>query len=106
MAQFLTTASTLTCPHGGTVVASPSNTRARAAGAFVVSASDSFTVIGCPFTTASSSPCGQVIWSTSSLKNSVGAAALTEDNQAICLGPSGNQGNVVIAETQREGLGE
>jgi len=106
MADFLTTASTLTCPHGGTIVPAPENTRTQAGGAFVLGTADSFSIVGCPFTTSSSSPCFQLIWSTASLKNSVGANALNQDSQGTCIGPSGVQGDVVIAQTQAEGSGD
>jgi len=45
----LTAASSLSCPHGGTVTITPSNTRAKADGDFIASAADTFTISGCPF---------------------------------------------------------
>jgi hypothetical protein len=50
MAGFLvTTAATAICPHGASVSIVSTNTRVRAGGAPVATASDTFTVSGCPF---------------------------------------------------------
>ena len=47
MADLLTTASQLMCPHGGTVTVVTSNTRSTAGGSAVVRSNDTFTVVGC-----------------------------------------------------------
>ena len=48
MPALLTGASTLMCPHGGTVIATPGATRAKA-DAIVLRATDTFIIAGCPF---------------------------------------------------------
>lgn len=106
MADFLTTASTMMCPHGGTVSASTSNTKAQADGAYILRSSDTFSISGCSFTTGSNpSPCAQVVWQTQSLKSSVSDRVLTKDSVGMCIGPSGTQGTVQIAHTQIKGGG-
>ncbi len=45
----LTSATTMQCPHGGQVQVVPSNTRAKG-DAFLLTAADTFTIVGCPFT--------------------------------------------------------
>lgn len=107
MADFLTTASTMMCPHGGTIIATTTNTRAQASGAYVVRSSDTFTVAGCPFSNgATASPCSQVVWATQSLKNAVGDHVLVQDSQGMCMGPSGTQGTALVDQTQTEGSGD
>jgi len=52
MAGLLTTSSTLMCPHGGTITATTTNAKTRAAGDFVLRASDTFIIAGCPVNVA------------------------------------------------------
>jgi hypothetical protein len=107
MAEFLTTSSSLTCPHGGVVTASTGNVRVQAAAAYVLRSSDTFSIAGCAFATAAGpSPCSQVVWITQSMKNRVGDHALTQDSEGTCIGPSGIQGTVLIQATQTEGAGD
>jgi hypothetical protein len=40
---------TMQCPHGGTVIAVPTNMSVRVGGAFALLQSDVFTIVGCPF---------------------------------------------------------
>ena len=50
MAGLLTTASTLMCPHGGTVTGVPSSARrSPLGGSPLVLATDTFTIAGCAF---------------------------------------------------------
>ncbi len=55
MSNLLTTASVLMCPHGGSVTATSSNTRAEA-GDYLVRMSDTFTIAGCAFALPSGTP--------------------------------------------------
>ena len=48
-AGLLKCASVMMCPHGGTVQAITGNARVSAAGGFLLRASDTFLVVGCPF---------------------------------------------------------
>lgn len=74
----LTTSSTVTCPHGGTVTLTTSDTSATAGGSPVLLVSDVHQVVGCPFTLPGGkySPCVTVRWSAGSAQASAGGTAL------------------------------
>ena len=106
MAGFLTMSSVMMCPHGGQVTAITTNVRVQAGGDFMVRATDTFIIAGCPFTIPAvvpiPHPCVQVQWVVSSLLNQVmSGPALTEESVGLCLGPDGApQGTVLINFTQ------
>lgn len=105
---FLTTTSSLSCPHGGTITASTSNTKVKADGQFVLRASDQFTVGGCPFVRGTvPNPCVRVRWDVHAERHeSAREPSLTSDSVGFCLDASGaTQGTAVIASTQRRGAG-
>jgi hypothetical protein len=98
----LTTASSLMCPHGGTVSVSTSNTRVKA-NAYLVTSSDTFTVAGCAFTLPNGqpSPCTSVKWIVSDTRVSVGGATLSASSTGLCMNATSiPQGPVSIASTQ------
>jgi hypothetical protein len=109
MGQLLTTASTLACPHGGSVSAVSSNTRAKAGGDAVVRASDSFTIAGCAFALPSGTPhpCVTVQWTVTALRNTVlGDPVLTSDSVGLCQAADQvPQGTVLINATQTKASG-
>jgi hypothetical protein len=101
----LTSASTLTCPHGASVTIVPANQRAMAEGVFIATAADVFTVVGCPFVLPTvpptPSPCITVQWQVTDLRVKAGAPTLSMSSQGLCvsvLGPP--QGPVTISPTQ------
>jgi hypothetical protein len=101
MPALLTTASTLMCPHGGTVMAIPGAT-AMSAGATVLRASDTYTIAGCPFMTAAPQPCLTVQWVSSATRVKHGGDfVLTESSVGLCIGPA-PQGTVLVASTQAQ----
>jgi len=104
MAGFLNMSSVMMCVHGGTVQPTTTNTRVQAGGDYMVRASDTFLIVGCPFTLPDGqpSPCLQVEWVVSSLVNQVMSdPALTEESVGLCIGPEGApQGTVLISFTQ------
>lgn len=106
MAQFLTTASVLQCPHGGVVSAITTNIAAQAGGAYIVRSSDTFMIAGCPFTLPVTPPvphpCMTVQWVTSALMNTVMSdSVLTEESVGMCLADDQTpQGPVMISFTQ------
>lgn len=107
--HFLTTQSTLQCPHGGTVTSSTTNTRVKAAGVFVTRSTDMFTIAGCPFTISGvPHPCVRVQWDVHCERHtSQGDPSLTLESVGLCLaGDGAMQGMVVIVSTQgrAEGL--
>jgi hypothetical protein len=101
----LDTTAQLLCPHGGHVQIVSTNTRARAAG-FMITSSDIYTVIGCPFqipaTPPIPSPCLTVRWVVTDQRVKVsGAAALSQSCVGICLNQAqAPQGTVVVASAQ------
>ncbi len=102
MPGLITTASTLMCPHGGTVTGTPGATKATA-DAVVLRATDTFTIAGCTFSTAAGpSPCTIVQWTTPAtrVKHS-GDFVLNEASVGLCIGPA-PQGAVMVSATQSQ----
>jgi hypothetical protein len=107
-AHFLTTASTLQCPHGGTVTAATSNVRVKADGNFVLRSTDTFVVGGCPYRRGNQpNPCVRVSWDVHAERHtSHGDPSLTKDSVGLCLdGSGGTQGTVVKGSVQTRGAG-
>lgn len=104
MPGFLTTASSMMCPHGGSVMASPSSTSVQAGGAPILTTADTFTIAGCAFTLPGGvpSPCMTVQWVQGAAKSTRGGApTLTLTSIGLCLaGTQAPQGPVVITSTQ------
>jgi hypothetical protein len=100
MPALLTTASTLMCPHGGTVTGSPGSTKATA-DAVILRATDSFSIAGCAFNVLGvAQPCTAVQWVVTAQKVKHGGDfVLTEASVGLCLGPA-PQGTVLVSATQ------
>lgn len=103
--KTLTTASSLSCPHGATVTITPSNTHAKADGNFIATAADTFTIAGCPFqlptVPPTPSPCITVQWIVTDEMVTAGAPTLSESSQGLCISALGPpQGPVIISSTQ------
>ena len=102
MPALLTAASTMMCPHGGTVQAIPGQTNA-AAGAPILRGSDTFIVAGCPFVIGPApSPCVTVQWVVTATQVQAGSDfVLTEASVGLCLAATqAPQGAVLIVQTQ------
>ena len=102
MPGLITTASTLMCPHGGTVTGTPGAAKAKA-DAVVLRMTDTFTISGCPFSTAAGpSPCLTVQWTAGSgrIKHG-GDFVLNESSVGLCIGPA-PQGAVMVSATQSQ----
>ncbi len=99
----LTAASSMQCPHGGQVQAVPSNLRAKADGPLLTQ-SDTFTIVGCPFTIppATPSPCLQVKWIVADTRaKAAGNATLSQSDTGLCINAqNAPQGPVVVVNTQ------
>lgn len=106
---FLTTTSVLSCPHGGTVTMSTTNSRVKADGIFVVRSTDTSTIAGCPHTEdgITPKPCVRVKWDVHCERHeSQGDPSLHVDSVGYCLSAEGGtQGVVVISSTQSRGAG-
>lgn len=103
MGQLLNTSSVMMCPHGGTVSAASSNTKAKAGGDFILRPSDTFTIAGCILNISGSPhPCVSVQWLVSALRSkAAGDFTLTTDSVGLCLaGDQAPQGTVLINSTQ------
>jgi hypothetical protein len=108
MPALLTSASTMMCPHGGTVTATPGSTRATA-GAPVLRGSDTFVISGCPFVVAGAlHPCVSVNWvQTATRMKHGGSLVLNQASVGLCIaGDQAPQGTVLIAATQAQASGQ
>ena len=106
MAALLTTASSLQCPHGGTVSIVSANVRVQA-GAALALASDTFTIAGCPFQIPVGAgtvphPCMTVQWTKPNVRTTVnGTPTLAQDSVGLCLAADQvPQGPVSVAQAQ------
>jgi len=106
MSALLTTASSLQCPHGGTVSIVSGNTKANATAALALS-TDTFTVAGCPFqipvgTGTVPHPCVKVQWVVTNMQTMVNSTpTLSQSSQGLCLAADqAPQGPVSIVSTQ------
>jgi hypothetical protein len=106
MAALLTTAASLSCPHGGSVSIVSANTKVLA-GAPLALATDTFTISGCPFqipigTGSVPHPCVTVHWLKPNLRTTVnGAPTLSQDSVGLCLAADQvPQGPVSVSQTQ------
>jgi hypothetical protein len=108
MGDFLTSASTLMCPHGGTVTAVPSNTKVTIGSNPIVLSTDTFTVAGCAFMIGPvPHPCLLVQWQLTALMSTCDSMkTLTKDSMGLCMAPDGAaQGPVQISATQAKASG-
>jgi hypothetical protein len=104
MSDVLTAASTMMCPHGGTVMPVPGSTRAIA-GAPILRSSDTCTIAGCAFAPGGvPSPCVTVQWTAPAARVTHGGdPVLTEASVGLCLAATqAPQGTVLIASTQAQ----
>jgi hypothetical protein len=93
----------LMCPHGGTVTAVTTNARVKAADDFLLRASDTFLVAGCPFILALvPHPCVQVQWVQPAARSqALSDFTLTEESVGLCVAADmAVQGAVQILLTQ------
>ena len=103
MPGFLTTASVMMCPHGGTIQATPVSANVTAGGAPMLTAADTFLVAGCPFNIAGApQPCVSVQWVQSAAQSTRGGSpTLTLSSVGLCVAATqAPQGPVMISSTQ------
>lgn len=106
---MLTSTATLTCPHGATITAVPSDSSATVDGGQPLHPTDTFTIAGCPFQIPAApspipSPCIQVVWSVFDVAVlSGGVPTLSASSVGICIGATGLvQGTVIAIPGQSE----
>lgn len=102
MGDYLTSSSSLACPHGGMVSIMAANSKVTLGGDQIVVSTDTFMIAGCAFVVGGSpSPCTQVQWITTALRATAdGTMPLTTDSVGLCIGGIGIQGPVQITSTQ------
>lgn len=103
MGKLLNESTTMMCPHGGSVSVVTSNSKAKAAGGFILRPSDTFTISGCPFMIGNTpSPCVTVKWVKSNMRSkAAGDFALADDSVGLCQAATqAPQGTVSIVVTQ------
>jgi hypothetical protein len=105
-AALITTASTLMCPHGATVMIASSNATVDAV-VGVALATDTFTIAGCPFQIPVGvgtvpHPCVTVQWIKPNMETLVnGVPTLAQDSVGLCLAADQvPQGPVQVVTTQ------
>ena len=104
--NMLTIAASLTCPHGATVMITPSNPTTTVDGSAIATANDTFTVVGCPFqlptVPPTPSPCVTVQWVVTDQRvKANNGATLSESSQGLCYSAMQvPQGPVVIQSGQ------
>jgi hypothetical protein len=107
MPAALTTASSLSCPHGAKIIATSATPFLKAGGAPVLTSGDVFVIVGCPFTLppGKPSPCLTVQWLMTDLSVTVqGAKTLSATSVGLCKSPEGlPQGPVIVQATQALG---
>ena len=108
-APVLTLTSQATCPHGGHVIFTTSNTHLMVGGAPALLETDIHQVAGCAFTLPGPkpSPCLTVRWSAGSPSLKVGGVpVLIQTSVGLCNSPEGApQGPAIIASAQTQVLG-
>ncbi len=101
MGEFLTSTAIIQCPHGGVATVVTTNALVSAGGAFVLRATDIFTIVGCSLAASGSTPpCTTIEWIVPAIQNSVMSDfVLTTDSVGICLG-SAAPGPPIVTATQ------
>ena len=101
---ILTTASLVTCTHGGMATLTTSNTKMKVDGSAALLEADVHSVAGCPFTTPvpKPSPCIKIEWTAgASMCKSDGTKVLVKSSVGKCVSAEGaTQGLAIIAQTQ------
>jgi hypothetical protein len=107
MPRALTTSASLSCPHGGRIIAVPKAPKLSIGGAPALTQGDSFQIIGCPFTLPGGkpSPCLVIDWVKTDLKTRAGdSRTLSEASVGLCKADTGApQGTVIIGAPQPQG---
>ena len=105
---FLDTASTLMCPHGGTVSAATQDTSVSTASGNILLQSDTFTIAGCPFMLGPNPhPCTQVQWMSAATKSQISSnPPLLDSSTGMCIAAdSAPQGSVLVVVVQPQVTG-
>jgi len=99
MGALLTTAASISCPHGGSASAVPAQQKVTAGSETVLTAADTFVIGGCPFNVAGvASPCMTVQWVVTDTASTAGSnPTLSSDSVGLCVAATGAvQGPVIV----------
>jgi hypothetical protein len=108
MSSFLTTSSTVMCPHRGMAILVTSNTIAVLPPGPILLLTDLHPIAGCTFAPGGvPSPCLSIRWLTGTLQSTInGIPALLDSSVGLCLNVAGlPQGTAVVVQTQSEAVG-
>ncbi|MFO0869861.1 MAG: hypothetical protein U0935_13085 [Pirellulales bacterium] len=108
-APLLQAGCTLQCPHGAPVQVVPSQQRVLLGGAPALLASDTYTVVGCPFAVGPKpQPCVSVVWVGPTTRLQAGGQALLlNTSTGLCKSAEGVvQGTVLITGVQTKASGQ
>jgi hypothetical protein len=109
MGRLLNSASTLMCPHGGTVSIITTNAKTKGGGAFLVRNTDTFTIAGCPLNISGAPhPCTTVQWVSPAVRSrSDQGFNLTDESVGLCqAADQAVQGTMQILNTQAQVMGK
>lgn len=101
--RFLTTGSTVQCPHGGVATLLTANARVSASTGEALLESDVHTVAGCAFTIGTKpSPCVRIEWKAGATQVQVGGTpVLLESSLGTCYSPeSAPQGLALVSQAE------
>jgi hypothetical protein len=107
MIPILTSASTVTCPHGGMAQLLTTNTVALIDGAPALLQTDVHPIVGCPFTPVSYSPCVTIRWVTAATQTLVqNVPVLLQNSVGLCLNAAqAPQGTAIVMQVQQKATG-
>ncbi len=108
MSFFLTTGSTVICPHGGMAILVTSNTIAVLPPGPILMLTDIHPIGGCAFAPGGVPlPCLSIRWLTGTLHSTInGVPALLDNSVGLCLNAAGApQGTAIVVQTQTEAVG-
>ena len=107
MIPFLTTMSTVMCPHGGSAQLFTTNTEGLIDGAPALLQTDVHPIVGCPFTPVAYSPCVSIRWVTAATQTSIrNVPVLLQNSVGLCLNAAqAPQGTALVVQVQQQGKG-
>ena len=107
MIPMLTTASTVTCQHGGMAQLITTNTEAKVDGSPVLLQTDMHPIVGCPFTPVAYSPCVVIRWVTAATRTSIRSVpVLLQTSVGLCLNAAQvPQGPAIVVQVQQKAKG-
>jgi hypothetical protein len=102
-ARVLQMGCTIRCPHGGTTNVLTANRRVKVGGGFALLATDTYTIVGCPFQIGTAPhPCVTIRWLNPALRVRVERKpVLLQSTTGLCLAADGApQGTALISGVQ------